>query len=151
MSLSDFGSAIDGAARVPGFGVRRRVGGASGFDLTDRQRSFASALGVARRRADAGQQTPEQAAREAAEGLVSIALVQPMLAAVREANTAPPPFGPTDVEKRFGSLMDAERASGLVKGANWGIVDRLTADLIGRHERAAAAGGVDLRVDPRGA
>jgi hypothetical protein len=74
-----------------------------------------------------------------------------VLAAVREANTAPPPFGPTDVEKRFGSLMDAERASGLVKGANWGIVDRLTADLIGRHERAAAAGGVDLRVDPRGA
>ena len=113
-------------------GVDARVRTVQVSSTGDRQRDFAAMLGREMSRADAGQETPEQRARTAAEGFVSTALVEPLLKAVREANEAPAPWGPSDVEKRFGGLIDAERATQIVRSSSFPIVDRLARDLLQR-------------------
>jgi Rod binding domain-containing protein len=67
----------------------------------------------------------EDRAREAAEGLVSTALVQPIFQRMRESNRAPAPFAPNQAERMFGSMLDAMYAQRMVKSQNWALVDRL--------------------------
>ncbi len=86
---------------------------------------FRSVLGRAVRQGD-----QERQVREAAEELVSIALIQPILAEMRASNNAAPPFAPGPYEKQFGSLMDAEVSRRLVKAQNFPLVDRLARDLL---------------------
>jgi Rod binding domain-containing protein len=110
---------IDAAARNPGADPR----------LSEAQRSFAGVLARAAREPSA---TPESAARESAEQLVSVAFVQPMLKLVRDTNRAAPPWAPTPGEKMFGGLADAELAQRLVHASRFPIVERLTRDLLAR-------------------
>lgn len=103
------------------------------------QRSFEKAMGRATTSANATTSagaTPnrQDEARAAAEELVSRALVQPILAKWREARDAAPPFGPSETERAFGSIMDAQFADRLTKGGNWGLVDAVA-------RRIANAGG----------
>ena len=97
------------------------------------QRDFAEILGVANRLAAPAEADAKTQARAAAEQFIAQVLVQPMLAEVRNASTQPPPFGPGDGEKQFGSIIDAQRAMEMVRGSDWSIVNRVAADL----ERAA--------------
>lgn len=86
---------------------------------------FQSVLGRAVHRGGAQEQV-----RASAEELVSIALIQPILAELRDSNTAAPPFAPGPYEKQFGTLMDAEVSRRLVKAQNFPLVDRLARDLL---------------------
>lgn len=105
----------------------------AGSGLIDRQASFREVMSIANRGGDArAGETPEQRARWAAEQLVSITFVQPILAQVREAKDAAPPFAPTSAEKQFGSLMDARMAHEIVHGARLPMVERLARDLLAR-------------------
>lgn len=64
-------------------------------------------------------------AREAAEGLVATSFIKPILTQVRESNNAPPPFGPTQAEKQFGSLLDNKLSDEIVRASQFPIVDRI--------------------------
>lgn len=79
-------------------------------------------------------------AREAAEEFVSVTFVQPLLKQLRESNHAAAPFAPTQGEKQFRSLADAEIARRIVKASKWGLVDRIASD-IGQRSAAKGAGG----------
>jgi Rod binding domain-containing protein len=103
--------------------------------LVTAQRSFASILARDR----GAPADPEQSARESAEQLVSISLVQPVLKQLRDSDGAAPPFAPTQAERQFRSLMDAELAQRLVRASNFPLVDRLARDLLAR---APATDGV---------
>lgn len=86
---------------------------------------FRSVLGRAVAQGDEASQV-----RGAAEELVSIALIQPILAELRASSHAAEPFAPGPYEKQFGSLMDAELSRRLVKAQNFPLVDRLARDLL---------------------
>lgn len=75
--------------------------------------------------------------RAAAEELVAITLVQPILAQLRESDWAAEPFAPSDGEKRFGALYDAEIARRMVKSSAFPLVDALARQM---RERSASAG-----------
>lgn len=101
---------------------------------------FDSAL----RRALGGDQKTRQTPRQAAEEFISMALVQPILAQLRETNQAAGPFAPGDAEKRFGPMLDAEIAHRMVKSAGWGLVDAVTTRLEGAgSDNATNAPGVN--------
>ena len=63
--------------------------------------------------------TPRQAAQE----LVSIALVQPILKELRDTNQAAGPFAPGAGEKAFGPLLDAAMSKQIVAGQGLDVVD----------------------------
>ncbi|MEM1183574.1 MAG: hypothetical protein AAGI53_01085 [Planctomycetota bacterium] len=111
-------------------GLDTRMRSVADTTQSQRQRDFASLLNREMSMPGAGKDTPEQSARAAAEDFVATALVQPLLKAVREANQAPAPWGPTDVEKQFGGFIDADRSRQIVRAGNFGIVDRLARDLL---------------------
>ena len=67
-------------------------------------------------------------ARTAAEQLVATTFIKPILAQVRESNNAPAPFGPTQAEKQFGSLLDNQLADEITKAAQFPLVDRLVSE-----------------------
>lgn len=145
-------SLLDGATSSTGT-VFGRFGGGDGFRvsgsaLSGRQRDFATVLGTEQRRVDAAKLTPEQEAREAAESLVAIALVQPLLAAARESSDAAEPFAPTEAEKRFGSFIDADRARQMVRSGRFGIVDRLARDLLQQTRALDARDAMAPTVEP---
>lgn len=94
---------------------------------TGRQLDFASVLGRAQARPD---ESVEDVARRSAEQFVSMALVQPLLKQMRESNHAAPPFAPSQGEKQFQSLMDAEVAQRMVRAAHFPLVDRLARDML---------------------
>lgn len=100
---------------------------------------FDSAL----RRALGGDQLTQQSPREAAEEFIAMALVQPILAQLRETNQAAGPFAPGDVEKRFGPMLDAEIAHRMVKSTGWGLVDAVASRL----DRSAQATPTTRKVD----
>ncbi len=75
--------------------------------------------------------TREERATEAAQELVAVALVQPTLKALREANHAAPPFAPGDAERRFGSLLDAEQSKRIAGSSNFPLVDALRDRMLG--------------------
>jgi Rod binding domain-containing protein len=62
-------------------------------------------------------------ARDAAEQLVAISFIQPVLSSLRESNMAADPFGPGDAERRFGPMWDAAIAQRVVKARGFGLVD----------------------------
>jgi Rod binding domain-containing protein len=100
--------------------------------LVERQQTFEAALGQARDlRASAA------SPREAAEQLVAVAFVQPLLKMVRDANRSAPPFAPTPGEKMFGQISDVALSQGLVRASRFPLVDRLERDLQGRTTSAA--------------
>jgi Rod binding domain-containing protein len=72
----------------------------------------------------------EDRARDAAEQFVAITFVQPALKELREGNQAAPPFAPSEGEKQFRALLDAELARRIVHKANYGLVDRVAHDLL---------------------
>lgn len=76
------------------------------------------------------EQTPEQRARTGAEQLVAQALVNPMLKQMRQSSQAAPPFAPSQAEKSFRGLMDAELSQRMVRSGNWALVDRLAQDML---------------------
>lgn len=95
--------------------------------LAARQNDFASVLARAR---GAEGKTAEESARAAAEEFVSITLVQPLLAGLRESNRAAPPFAPSLGERQFQSLLDAHVAQQVVRAAQFPLVDRLARQLM---------------------
>ncbi|MCR9075939.1 MAG: rod-binding protein [bacterium] len=84
-------------------------------------------------------------ARAAAEGLVATSFIKPILSQIRESNNAPPPFGPTQAEKQFGSLLDNQLADEIARAAQFPIVDRLVEQFT-RHlpPREPSAQSLDL-------
>jgi len=121
-------SALTSSLRPSVEAMRPLEGGALG------NRSFDSALSVLRR--DAGEGA--SGAREAAEEMVAISLVQPILSSLRESSDAAPPFAPGDAERRFGPLFDAEIARRITRASNFPLVDRLARQLL-----TQAQGGPD--------
>jgi Rod binding domain-containing protein len=113
--------------------------------------SFRSVLG----RTDPNSMSPEQRAREGAEQLVSVALVQPVFKQLREANEAAGPFAPGKSERTFRGMMDAQLSQHVVKSGHWGLVDRVAQMLLrkqgqGQSPVSAAepqAGSSDARQD----
>ena len=97
---------------------------------------FAGLLSAARAEGAARAPSNAEQAREAAEQLVAIAFVQPVLQGLRESEGAAEPFAPSSGEKQFGSLLDAEIARGVVKASQWPLVDRLARDLLGQQGAA---------------
>jgi len=97
---------------------------------------FDSAL----RRALGGDQKTQQTPRQAAEEFISMALVQPVLAQLRETNQASGPFAPGDAEKSFGPMLDAEIAHRMVKSSGWGLVDAVTTRLMHNRAESGAEG-----------
>jgi Rod binding domain-containing protein len=123
--------AVGGDARDVLFGAR---GTAQDSGASD----FSRALQATRARAGAGGSAGGQdKAREAAEEFVSVTFVQPLLKQLRESNHAAAPFAPTQGEKQFRSLADAEIARRIVKASRWGLVDRIASDI---GQRSAAKG-----------
>lgn len=92
-------------------------------------RAFDRALAQAERTGDAALTRDE--ARAAAEELVSIVLVQPLLEQIRESNQAWGPFAPSSGEKQFQALLDAEIAQELTRATRFPLVERLARDLRG--------------------
>ena len=98
-----------------------------------RGESFASILSRARDGLD--QMTPEEKARASAEEFVAQALVLPVLKQMRETNDAWGPFAPGRHEKRFGSMLDGEIASRLVRAQRFPLVERLAQDMLKHRSR----------------
>ena len=97
--------------------------------------AFSPALRAARE-ADVARQ-----AREAAAQLVSIALVQPVFAQLRESSLARGPFAPGDAERRFGPMLDQELADRVTSGSNFPLIDDLARRLAAHSARAPGAEG----------
>lgn len=134
-----------GITSIPASGsatVADRLGlGTPGGRLRANQDEFLDAM--TRARATPGE-TPEKAARGAAEALVSTALVQPILKRLRESNGAAAPFAPNQAERSFGPMRDAAFAQKLVSSQHWGLIDNLARRMLMRsgHASPAAAGGL---------
>ncbi|QOJ01780.1 MAG: hypothetical protein HRU70_15365 [Phycisphaeraceae bacterium] len=107
--------------------------------LADRQRAFREVLG----RADTAGKPPETVARDAAEQFVAMTFVQPMLKGLRDSGGAAAPFAPTQAEKQFRGLLDADLARRIVGASNWPLVDRLARDLLQDQAPTAPAAGED--------
>ncbi|MEL6328903.1 MAG: hypothetical protein AAFR38_04520 [Planctomycetota bacterium] len=80
----------------------------------------------------------ERVARQAAEQLVAVALVQPMLEMARAGYDPAPPFHQTAADKQFGAITDATTALDIVRSADWAVVDRLAQDVLRSASEAAA-------------
>lgn len=107
--------------------------------LQDVRRGFASVLGRAQG-AGVGDadESPEQTARRSAESLVAMTFIQPLLKQLRDTSTAAPPFAPTQGEKQFQGLMDAELALRMVRKGDFPIVDRIADKLLRKTEQSTA-------------
>lgn len=81
--------------------------------------------------------------RDAAEELVAITLVQPVLAQMRESSFAAEPFAPTDAEKRFGAQYDAAIARQIVRSGRFPLVDQLARQMRMRSESAGLSTGAE--------
>ncbi|KAA0216481.1 MAG: hypothetical protein DYG94_04855 [Leptolyngbya sp. PLA3] len=95
----------------------------AGARTTAEQRSFAEILAVDDR-ARAWMGGVDQA-QQAAEGLVAMTLIEPLLREAREMRSSEGPFGLTEAERQFGALMDARTAGRMVKAWNMPLVDQL--------------------------
>lgn len=93
------------------------------------QNSFA---GVLSKSQNSEPDSASDQSRSAAEQFVAIALVQPILKQFRESSQAAPPFAPTQGEKQFQSLADAQLAERLVRAQRFPLVDRIAETLRSR-------------------
>jgi len=99
--------------------------------MTGEQRSFMDVMGQGGRSGPGlGPGAAESEARDAAEQLVAITFVQPVLQQLRDSNDAAPPFAPTQGERQFRALLDAELAREIASAAQFPLVDRLARDLL---------------------
>ncbi len=76
--------------------------------------------------------------RQAAEQLVAVTFIQPILRAARESNNAAPPFAPTAIEKQFGPLMDARLSDAIMRSSRWPLIDRIERDMRANGKQAPA-------------
>jgi Rod binding domain-containing protein len=122
--------------------------------LSARQDSFSTVISRARTRLDDAAAAPEEKARTAAEQLVAITFVQPVLKIARQSQGGSAPFAPTEAERRMGALMDAQVAQQLVHAAHFPIVERVARQLLEKHNGAlppeAARRAPDPISTPRG-
>lgn len=105
---------------------------------------FAAVLGKVQQGAD---EDAAAFARRSAENFVAIGLVQPLLKQMRESNHAAPPFAPTEAEKQFQGLADAELAQRMVHASRFPVVDKIAERLMERSRsgaQAAANAGVEV-------
>lgn len=86
-------------------------------------------------------ETPTDRARRAAQQFVAIALVQPVLKELRESDHTAAPFAPSQAEKQFRTLADAEVAQRIVRAAHFPLVDRLARDMLKKTAKAGAGAG----------
>ncbi len=93
-------------------------------------RGFEAALAGAR---NADQRVLE--AQEAAQDLVSIALVQPALKSLRDSSMAAPPFAPGHAERTFGAFLDAEIARNVAGAGANSLVDAIARRMTELSER----------------
>jgi len=121
--------------------------------LKDSQASFAAVLGRAQGPGRATPLSDADRARDAAEQLVTQTFLAPMLKLLRESNQAAAPFAPTQAEKQFRALADAELAHRIVHAARFPLVDRLARDLLKKAGRVpdgpAAADETGVDASPR--
>ena len=108
-------------------------------DLKEAQKSFLAVLG---KHVPTEPQTPAEQSRETAEQLVSLSMIQPMLKQLRETNNAAPPFAPTQAEKQFRALTDADLAQRIVKAKHFPLVDRVAQVLLKRSDKLASGESV---------
>jgi Rod binding protein len=117
---------------MPGSMSRLRSVGAAGVggagDAVDRERD-AYNLVMGRAQGSSAKATPKERARKAAEQLVAITFVRPILEEMRRSNNAAPPFGPSSGEKQFRSFLDAKLANEITHSAQFPLVDRIARDL----------------------
>lgn len=99
--------------------------------LLEDQAGFAAVL------SRASQAPSASPSRDAAEKLVAVAFVQPVLAKMRESGSAAAPFQPNAAEKSFRGMMDSALAQKMVKSSRWSLVDRI-ADKLDRASPAKA-------------
>lgn len=85
-----------------------------------------------------GPRTPQEEAREAAEGLVSAAFLQPLLKRFRESSQAAPPFGPGRGEQTMRTMLDQAWADQMVRRGEWPLVDRVEERMLQRLGNGAA-------------
>ncbi len=119
-------------------------------------RTFSSALARVEDPVAAQRPTPDRSAKEqalrdaraAAEELVAVTLVQPVLAQMRETNQAEGPFAPGHWEKTFAPLVDAEIARRIVGASGWGLVEEMAQDFASRDARARAPVRTTAGADP---
>jgi Rod binding domain-containing protein len=78
---------------------------------------------------EAAEKAADAKARETAERLVAVVLVQPILKQVRESNQAAEPFKPTRGEQQFQGMLDAKLAQEITQSARFPLVERLAQDM----------------------
>lgn len=147
MNLLGLSNSADSAALIRTSGELARTRDAD-------QEAFASILGRKGTRPAQAEQTPEAKAREAAEQLVAITFVQPVLSQARAARSSDGPFGQTQAERQFGGMIDGMTAERMVHAARWPLVDRLARDMLkhvntkAQDKPAATDPQTALRIDP---
>lgn len=111
--------------------------GVSASPLLDAQRGFAESLashtGIHSRTpeaARANRPTTEEQARQAAQEMVALSFVQPMLAEMRESEDAAGLFAPSPAEKQFRAMQDRLLAKEIVEASRFPLVDRMARDLL---------------------
>jgi Rod binding domain-containing protein len=100
------------------------------------QNSFQNILGRALGKSSLA---PEAQARQAAESYIALTFIQPIIKQLRESDHTPPPWGPTQGEKQFGALRDAELAQRIAQAKRFPLVDRVARDLLVKASRQQAA------------
>lgn len=68
--------------------------------------------------------------RDVSQKYVAQSLVQPLLKQARELRDDSPPFGATQAEKQFGSMMDERTALDMVQRGNWNLVGNIERRLL---------------------
>lgn len=119
-----------------------------GAAQADRQREFAAILSKRIERPGDAAASPEEQATDAARQLVSITLVQPLLAQLRETSKAAPPFAPTSAERQFRAMSDAHLAQDIVKASNFPLVDVLARQMLAKLEGSTTRAATDKEVRP---
>ena len=92
-------------------------------NLAASQRSFQQVLSIEQRGQGADVSVDKE--REAAEQLIAVTFVEPILRQAREVRSSEGPFGMTQAEKQFGSMLDAATARRMVHSWHVPLVDRL--------------------------
>ena len=107
-------------------------------EIHTRQEAFAAVLGRSLSPTAEAALTPKARARQAAEQLVTQTFILPLLKQLRESDRTAAPFAPSQAEKQFRALGDAELAQRIVHAARFPLVDRLARDLLKRSGKDGA-------------
>ena len=122
----------------PAFSGAFRGPSSVGKRLVHNQRGFAESLGTqithgrTRESARAERGTPEDQARKAAQEMVSLSFIQPILTQMSESRHTEGPFAASAAEKQFRGMQDRLLADELMQASNFPLVDRLASRLLAR-------------------